>query len=262
MTNQTTDASRELLPCPFCGYRNPHLQRQSMAADMCPDETPENERVLWRIGCGQCGAEINCADTREQVVGIWNTRFTQQPMPLSEDEAVALVKKHAGGWLSEKEEEAVRFTIAALTATSIKPTTVSEDDFHEAILFLDHIAYSSGNDKWHDEFLASYKPADWFSARRAVSSFIADKLRALASIKPTSDVETIAYRIPDAFYRHQNGDLYETKQAIHVRNNGTVIHRTYSKNNGVNGYKMLRGENITSNNETIKNVPYEDGSPT
>lgn len=82
MSSNDNAESRELKPCPFCGYKHLHLQRQSLAADMCPDETPENERVLWRIGCGQCGAEINSADTREQVVGIWNTRIQPtRPQP-------------------------------------------------------------------------------------------------------------------------------------------------------------------------------------
>lgn len=94
MSSNDNAESRELKPCPFCGYKHLHLQRQSLAADMCPDETPENERVLWRIGCGQCGAEINSADTREQVVGIWNTRIQPtRPQPrFSEAELTQLIE--------------------------------------------------------------------------------------------------------------------------------------------------------------------------
>ena len=125
MTNQTTDASRELLPCPHCDG----------PAVLCGPDNPAHE--YWVRCCR------NCCDTimsEERAIKRWNTRATKQPMPLSEEvhrfspmqrqELAEKIARYFAGYSFSRHEAAqclglvdVLIADGTLAATSIKPTS-------------------------------------------------------------------------------------------------------------------------------------------
>lgn len=66
-----------------------------------------------------------------------------------------------------------------ISRTGKPPAGDVEEDLMEAQLFVDQISFTLDKDAWSDEFKDWYEPDKWFNARRAASSFIAEKVRGL-----------------------------------------------------------------------------------
>lgn len=56
----------ELLPCPFCGNKEPEL------IDITTIEPLGG--VVWRVGCNKCGSYNNLSKDKERAVAQWNMR--------------------------------------------------------------------------------------------------------------------------------------------------------------------------------------------
>jgi hypothetical protein len=59
---QDMSKEQDLLPCPFCGYKQPILY----AIDTCNDSA-------WEVNCGQCQGYV-WGETEEAAKEAWNKR--------------------------------------------------------------------------------------------------------------------------------------------------------------------------------------------
>ena len=66
----------ELKPCPFCGNKNPSLERQ--AWNVPTDDGGDLWVDMWRVVCIQCAASSCSYKTADLAIEAWNRRASDE----------------------------------------------------------------------------------------------------------------------------------------------------------------------------------------
>lgn len=138
----------ELKPCPFCGSEARLVEGVGVREELC-----------WRVECRNCGAKIHSFTSKENTVGLWNSRIDASRK--NDGKGISITPGHYQGKRTIDKQEYAIARLAGMgvtkessfcAATAIKyldrAGTKKSESFHDDMDKAINYIYRSMNDRW------------------------------------------------------------------------------------------------------------------